>query len=125
MKVVRKENAPRYQRDGITSYLLIAESTTYAKNATVTLVEMKAGGKQHIHAHETEQCYLIFQGRGQMTVGDETVEVSAGDNIFIPSNSPHGLQNSDNDVLKYISAGSPVFGNEQEKELWPLPSMSS
>jgi mannose-6-phosphate isomerase-like protein (cupin superfamily) len=121
MKIVRKENAPRYQRDEITSYLLIAESTTSAKNVTVTLVEMAAGGKQHIHAHGTEQCYLILEGRGQMTVGDEMVEVSAGDNIFIPSNLPHGLENSEDGVLKYISAGSPVFGSDKEKKLWPLP----
>lgn len=120
MQICRKASSPRYERDRITSYLLVSEITTGAKYITTSLVEMQPNGKQRIHSHATEQCYFILEGSGQMTVGDETTEVHTGDTIFIPSNSPHGLINTGKLVLRYLSAGSPVFGREKEKEFWPL-----
>lgn len=83
---------------------------------------MEPGGKQHLHSHLSEQCYFILEGTGEMTVGNETKEVNEGMSIFIPSNEPHGLVNNSSTVLKYISAGSPPFGKDNELELWPLPS---
>ena len=126
MDITRKETSPRYSRDGITSYLLVGESTTGSESITTTLVEMNPGGKQHIHSHVTEQCYMILEGQGLMTVGEEAEVVENGDVVFIPSNSPHGLKNTGEGMLRYISAGSPVFGKEKEKSFWPLaPSTTS
>ena len=120
MKITDIHSSRRYKRDNITSYLLVSEEATGAKNITTSLVEMEPGGVQHIHFHETEQCYFILAGTGEMTVGNETQEVSAGMSIFIPSNQQHGLVNTSEGVLRYLSAGSPPFGAESEVELWPL-----
>lgn len=121
--VLRKDEAPRYERDGITSYLLMSEMTTGARTITTSLVEMQPGGMQHIHAHTNEQTYTILEGHGVMTVGEETLEVSQGDSIFITSDVPHGLRNSGKSMLRYLSAASPAFGMDMEKELWPLPPL--
>lgn len=121
--VLRKDEAPRYERDGITSYLLMSEMTTGARTITTSLVEMQPGGKQHIHAHPNEQTYMILEGHGVMTVGEETLEVSQGESIFIPSGRPHGLRNNSKSMLRYLSAASPAFGMNMEKELWPLPPL--
>ena len=120
MKIIRKETAPQYQRDNIRSFLLIAESTVGAKSLTTSLVEMAPGGTQKPHHHETEQCYTILQGRGTMAVDGEEAPVTAGDTIFIPANHTHSLHNPGPETLTYLSAGSPVFGAENEKKLWPL-----
>ena len=120
MNVTDRNSARRYRRDNIESYLLVSEEATGAKHITTSLVEMQEGGKQHIHSHPTEQCYFILEGKGIMSVGDETKEVTDGMSIFIPSNSPHGLQNTGNGVLRYLSAGSPPFGEQDEVRLWPL-----
>jgi quercetin dioxygenase-like cupin family protein len=122
-KVITKAEAPRYQRDRITSYLLVSECTTGSRTVTTSLVEMEPGGKQHIHSHPNEQSYAILEGSGVMTVGGETFEVSAGQSIFIPSNAPHGLQNTGDSALRYLSAASPAFGGELEEKLWPLPPL--
>lgn len=124
MEVLRKDQVPRYIRDGITSYLLVSATNCGAKHVTTTLVEMEPGGKQTVHSHETEQVYTILKGHGEMVVAGETRRVCAGDCVFIPSNDPHGLLNTGDEVLTYISAGSPVFGAEKEQELWPLPPSS-
>jgi mannose-6-phosphate isomerase-like protein (cupin superfamily) len=124
MKITDKHTARRYIRDGITSYLLVSEEATGSEHITTTLVEMDPGGKQHIHAHATEQCYFILEGSGKMTVGDETREVTAGMSIFIPSKQPHGLKSDTAGTLRYLSAGSPPFGKESEVALWPLESVT-
>ena len=120
MRIIRKEDAPRYERDGIRSYLLVSESTVGARHITTTLVEMEPGGIQWPHRHETEQCYTILEGKGTMTVDGRQAVVGEGDTVFIPSGSLHGLTNDGGSVLRYLSAGSPVFGAESERELWPL-----
>jgi quercetin dioxygenase-like cupin family protein len=120
MKTITKSHAPRYRRDGITSYLLVSKTTTGARYITTTLVEMQPGGRQHLHRHNTEQSYFILSGQGVMTVGKETKTVKTGDTVFIPSNAPHGLINAGTRILKYYSAGSPPFGKKKEPELWPI-----
>jgi quercetin dioxygenase-like cupin family protein len=120
MKIITKKSAPQYERDNIRSFLLVAESTVGAKHITTSLVEMEPGGIQKPHQHETEQCYTILEGKGIMEVDGEKAAVAAGDTIFIPSNSLHSLRNESHMPLKYLSAGSPVFGKENERELWPL-----
>jgi len=120
MKIIRKENSPQYTRDHIRSFLLVAESTVGAKHITTTLVEMEPGGIQKPHHHETEQCYMILEGSGVMEIDGEKAAVGPGDTIFIPSDSIHSLHNESQTTLKYISAGSPVFGMKNERELWPL-----
>jgi mannose-6-phosphate isomerase-like protein (cupin superfamily) len=85
-----------------------------------SLVEMSPGGKQQIHQHVTEQSYFIITGEGEMTVGNEKITVQSGDSIYIPSNAPHGLINNGKEILVYLSAGSPPFGKEIERQLWPL-----
>jgi mannose-6-phosphate isomerase-like protein (cupin superfamily) len=120
MKILKKEEAPQYERDNIRSYLLVGESTVGAKHITTTLVEMESGGVQQPHHHATEQCYMILEGSGIMEVEGEQRPVAEGDTVFIPSNSVHGLQNTGQRTLRYISAGSPVFGQEDEEAFWPL-----
>lgn len=124
IKIITKKDAPQYERDKIRSYLLVSEHTVGAKMITTSLVEMETGGIQRPHRHKTEQCYMILEGKGVMEVDGEKAEVSAGDTIYIPSDSLHGLINDGTGVLKYLSAGSPVFGSASERELWPLNLMS-
>ena len=120
MKILHKTTAPRYQRDEITSYLLVSSLTCGANNLAVTIVEMEPGGFQHRHSHEPEQMYFILEGSGLMTVDDETQEINPGDCIFFRANAAHGLKNSGEGKLVYLSAASPSFTREQCEEWWPL-----
>lgn len=120
MNILRKNGAPRYQRDGIASWLLVAESTAGARHLTTTLVEMSPGGRQHLHCHATEQSYFIISGNGLMQVGEQTERVQPGDTVFISGDTVHGLVNDSTVELMYLGAGSPPFGRESEPGLRPL-----
>ena len=89
-----------------------------------TLVEIEPGGKQYVHKHEPEQVYFIIDGTGKMTVGDEHQIVNSDDCIFIPSNKPHGLENIGESKLRYFSAASPSFTEEELINFWPIESES-
>jgi len=123
MNIKKRSNTPRYKRDNITSYLLVSDLTTGSKNMTITLVEMEPGGIQKVHSHAPEQTYYILEGSGMMTIDDERSPVQAGDCIFFPFYSKHGLENTGTTVLRYLSAASPSFSIEECKRLWPLPSL--
>ena len=123
MNVLRKERSPRYQRDAITSYLVVSAQTCNAENLAITIVEMEPGGFQHLHSHKPEQIYFILEGQGLMTVDGEERPVQAGDCIFFPSFAEHGLKNTGEGVLRYLSAASPSFTQEQCEEWWPLPPL--
>jgi mannose-6-phosphate isomerase-like protein (cupin superfamily) len=121
---VRRNSSPRYRRNDIESFLLVSEKTTGSRNLAVTLVEMQPGGVQHHHHHEPEQMYYLLEGSGIMMVDGSEEEVAAGDCVFIPSGSMHGLVNSGAGVLKYLSASSPSFTGTECEALWPLPPLS-
>ncbi len=122
MNIVTKSSVPRYKRDGIISHLLVSQITGGSKNLTITLVEMEPGGIQNVHSHAHEQMYFILEGTGTMTVASEQKAVQAGDCIFFPSFAPHGLENTGNTHLRYVSAASPSFTREECEKLWPLKS---
>jgi mannose-6-phosphate isomerase-like protein (cupin superfamily) len=123
MNLFTRNSAPRYQRDGITSYLLASKRTGGAENIAVTLVEMSVDGFQNIHKHAPEQTYTILEGSGLMTVNGEQRPVQPGDCIFIPAWAEHGLQNTGGTMLKYLSAASPSFSLQECLDWWPLPSL--
>jgi len=43
------------------------------------------------HSHPTWEIYMVFQGKGKVTVAGETREVQCGDVIEIPPDAPHTM----------------------------------
>ncbi len=56
---------------------------------TLSYWEVTAGSSLPEHAHIHEQMTTVLQGRFEMTVGDETRVLTAGEVAIIPSNMPH------------------------------------
>lgn len=46
----------------------------------------------HVHADQ-DKLYLILEGRGEVTVGDETSEVGPGGLVLAPAGVSHALRN--------------------------------
>jgi quercetin dioxygenase-like cupin family protein len=102
----------------LSSWMLVSPLNSPARNLSVQISEIPAGSKQPVHNHDPEQCYYIIRGTGLMIMEEETKVVSAGDAVFIPSNKKHGIKNVGTDVLEYLTANSPVFGEQYENILW-------
>jgi mannose-6-phosphate isomerase-like protein (cupin superfamily) len=62
-----------------------------------------APGKKLIgHVDPMEEIYIIQSGRGRMQVGDEVVDVVAGDATHIPIGHYHELTNTGKEDLKIL-----------------------
>ncbi len=104
-----KESAPRREREKLTSIGLLARGDVAGDQLAATWVDVAPGGRQIPHDHPEVQIYIIVAGRGRMRVGDETKEVTAGELIHVPSGLKHGIENTGDGVLTYVSAATPAF----------------
>ena len=104
-----KSEVEKKTGDGLISYILLQKSDVDVSNLLVTWVEISPGDKQKLHQHVSEQVYVIIKGSGKMTVGDEKENVAEGDIIYVPSNKLHGILNTGNSLLAYVSAATPSF----------------
>ena len=60
-----------------------------------------------------------------MIIEEESREVFAGDAVYIPSNSNHGIKNIGNDVPEYLTANTPAFSDQYETTHWPSAPSNS
>ena len=52
------------------------------------------GQSQNVHAHEdADKAYVVMEGRGWFTVGDETFEAGPGEIVWAAKGVPHGVEN--------------------------------
>lgn len=62
--------------------------------------------KPHVHADQ-DKMYLVLEGCGQASVGDETREVAGGDMVFAPAGVVHGMKNTGESNLVVMVVFSP------------------
>ena len=54
-----------------------------------SFLDFEPGGVIDSHSHPHEQMGLVLEGEFELTIGDETKIVKAGDAYVIPGNVPH------------------------------------
>jgi mannose-6-phosphate isomerase-like protein (cupin superfamily) len=118
MLVTNKNNSRLGRYKGFSTGLLIGELNSGSKEISIQVTEVDPNEMQFLHSHEQQQCYYIINGTGLMTIDDETAKVEAGDAVFIPSGSTHGIKNIGKNKLTYLTANQ-AFGSQRENELWP------
>jgi mannose-6-phosphate isomerase-like protein (cupin superfamily) len=109
MFIRSKGQVPVRERSGLVSHFLLSRGEVAGDALAITWVEVGPGSRQRRHQHPEVQVYIIIAGRGVMQVGDDRQPVQAGDLIFIPSDRPHGIDNTGADPLCYVSAATPAF----------------
>jgi mannose-6-phosphate isomerase-like protein (cupin superfamily) len=57
---------------------------------------------EHPHDENSEEYYLILSGSGRMRLGDDNIEVTAGDLIRNDPGQTHGLLNSGTEPLRFF-----------------------
>lgn len=66
-----------------------------------------SGTGKHAITHEGEECGIILTGRLEVTVGDQTSILRAGDAYYFKSSQPHQFRNVGSEPCELISACSP------------------
>lgn len=96
-------------KDGSIIKELIHPHTHGNTNLSVAEATIKVCGAtfRHYHTH-SEEVYHVRQGKGQVIVGSETIEVKVGDSVCIPAGVHHHAVNTgDNDFIFYCICSPP------------------
>ncbi|MEM8662917.1 MAG: cupin domain-containing protein [Pseudomonadota bacterium] len=51
------------------------------------------GGGPRLHVHPYDEVFIVQEGHGRYTVGEETVDAGPGDMVLGPANVPHTFTN--------------------------------
>ena len=66
------------------------------------LVDSPPGGGAVLHTHPYEEVFVTLEGEATFTVGDATIEVSAGQIVVAPAGVPHKFVNSGTGPLRQV-----------------------
>ncbi len=76
---------------------LITNETIGSTQTVVGRTMLKPGSKHDIHRHaNAEEWEYIISGSAIKHVGDDRVDLTAGDVVFVPAGVFHGLENASN-----------------------------
>lgn len=88
--------------------LLSPDRDGSAPGVALGSVEMPPGTIAPPHSHEVEQeAWFFYEGKGQIQVGDEIVEVEPGTVVASPPHTPHRLINPGPGPLKALFVLAP------------------
>ncbi len=78
----------------------------YDDKIMLVKVEFKAGGVGQMHQHHHSQVTYVESGEFEMTIGQETRTIKAGDSYYVPPHVMHGCVCTKDGVL--IDVFSPL-----------------
>jgi mannose-6-phosphate isomerase-like protein (cupin superfamily) len=67
------------------------------------IVRTKPGVFVELHVHPYPETFLLLEGRGRWTAGDDVVELGPNQMISVPANTPHGFRNIGDEQLLVVS----------------------
>ncbi|MCD8118003.1 MAG: cupin domain-containing protein [Lachnospiraceae bacterium] len=85
--VVKKENAVKKTFKGVS-----LDSLAVGAKSQITKMNYVAGNYASPHTHPHEQCGYVISGKYELTIGDESYELTAGDSYAIPGNEIHSFR---------------------------------
>jgi quercetin dioxygenase-like cupin family protein len=71
-------------------------------NVSFFLVESPPGGGAALHTHPYEEVFVTLEGEATFTVGDDTIEVRAGQIVVAPAGVAHKFVNSGSGTLRQV-----------------------
>jgi quercetin dioxygenase-like cupin family protein len=88
---------------------------------TVVYLEVDPGKRIPLHTHTADEIFVVLQGDGVVTAGDEQWEASAGAIAVAPAFAKHGWVNTGSETLKLAAFfGANVLIHEFEAPVAPF-----
>jgi mannose-6-phosphate isomerase-like protein (cupin superfamily) len=72
-------------------------------DACLFVTRTPPGRAVELHVHPYAETFLLLQGRGRWTVGDEVVELEPEGLLVVPPDTRHGFRNVGDDPLLVVS----------------------
>ena len=85
---------------GVTKAVLI--SAQEGPNFAMRKFSMQPGGSMPLHTNKVEHEQYVLRGKARVHLGEEIIEVSAGDIVFIPADLPHTYINIADEPFEFL-----------------------
>jgi quercetin dioxygenase-like cupin family protein len=120
--VRRGADAPVVDTGGIRRRRIAAPGDFGSAAFTITEVEIAPGVSDAWHRHpRSEHALVVFEGRGVVTVGDETETLEPLKGIRVEEDRPHRVQNTGRTTLRYYVCTSPGLDPLEDRETAEAP----
>jgi quercetin dioxygenase-like cupin family protein len=80
----------------------IATASRGASEVSVIRQHQLPGGFNPSHTHDREEVLVLLGGSLDVTAGDETHTLHAGDTIVVPANTAHQLRNAGDEPAEWL-----------------------
>lgn len=75
---------------------------------------LEPGQTQTVHDHKhADKAYIVIEGEGTFTVGEEQYTAGPGEVIFAPAGVPHGVENTGAERLVIVVSIAPPPGSRK------------
>jgi len=71
-------------------------------NISFFIIEAAPGKGAKLHQHPYEEIFINLEGKATFTVGNETMEIKAGNVVIVPPNTPHKFVNTGDGILRQV-----------------------
>ena len=61
------------------------------------------GAAVELHTHPYAETFLLLEGRGRWTAGDDVAELEPNQMLVVPAHTPHGFRNIGTEPLLVVS----------------------
>ena len=93
MTIVRAADVEMVETPGKNHTGGVATPRQQADEVLVLRQRQEPGGANPIHRHDREEVMIQLDGVVSVTVGDEEIELAAGDALIVPAGAPHQITN--------------------------------
>jgi mannose-6-phosphate isomerase-like protein (cupin superfamily) len=70
---------------------------------SVFVVRTPPGNAVELHVHPYPETFVVLEGNGRWTAGDDVVELRANQLLVVPAETPHGFRNTGEQPLLVVS----------------------
>jgi mannose-6-phosphate isomerase-like protein (cupin superfamily) len=75
----------------------------YGANVSFFITRNLPGTGPGLHKHPYEETFIILEGRGRYTVGEEDIEAGEGEIVVVPARTPHKFVNIGDGRLRSVN----------------------
>ena len=81
----------------------VNKGVTDSNGLSCGYLQITSGAELPLHFHKKQEIYIITKGNAELLAGENATRlVRAGDTVYIPENSWHGIRNTGHTRIEFI-----------------------
>jgi HTH-type transcriptional regulator, repressor for puuD len=94
------EISPFDRGNGVSTLPYVGIWNTQACGVTTGTTSFAPGTGLPLHTHNVEETVLVLEGSAEVTIGAETMPLTAGDSTWVPAGVPHCFANTGEGTMR-------------------------